>query len=380
MNTKTIGKRLVKNAQAVSPIIATLMLVLVAVGSAGAFYVWQSGWQSDVQTKTGGAGELQAAMTIGGSTTVYPFTAVAAQFFEAQNPNYKISFQQGGTGAGVTAVGYGTIDIGSASSRSDVEAKMTSLPDLNRDGKKDIGIDLFTTLIAYDAVVIAVPYANTHGLTSIHAMTVRDVYAYNGREGTATWDQLSTNWKSNQTDGVRDRDANGYISWDEVPTKNIRTDMFDNCTGSEEVKIYDRSEVSGTEETFCSMINEGKVDLESRGIAAIHATGNAELIQAISKDADALGFISYGAVATSTGLVTMIPYAGRTVKTLIDPNDTNFAKNIRSGVTTFYDGARELLYVTVGKPKGDAKVYIDFVLGPEMNKKICEQSGYISLY
>ena len=151
--TKRIGKRLVKNAQAVSPIIATLMLVLVAVGSAGAFYMWQTGWQGDVEGKAAGGTELQASLSIGGSSTVYEFSAISGEYYHAANPGYKVSYQKGGSGAGVASVGTGAVDIGSAS-RDVQTSEFDQYPDLNKDGVKDFGRELIVHTVAYDAVVI----------------------------------------------------------------------------------------------------------------------------------------------------------------------------------------------------------------------------------
>jgi ABC-type phosphate transport system substrate-binding protein len=204
MNMKRIfGKKLVKNAQAVSPIIATLMLVLVAVGSAGAFYVWQSGWQGGIEDKVSGSGDLQASLTIGGSSTVYEFSAVATEYYHAANPNYRISYQKGGSGAGIAAVGTGAIDIGSASKFMDNEEK-DDYPDLNKDGNKDFGKELVEHVIAWDAVAVVTSTGNSHGLVSIDEDTLYDIYATNGNLATHS--------------STLDFDGDGTIQWDEVPT------------------------------------------------------------------------------------------------------------------------------------------------------------------
>ncbi|HTW77541.1 MAG TPA: archaellin/type IV pilin N-terminal domain-containing protein, partial [Thermoplasmata archaeon] len=70
--------------KAVSPVVATLILILIAVAAAAALYLWLVAWQGGV---TGGIGNPSAQYTvsIGGSTSVYPFAEIAATQFEQNN-------------------------------------------------------------------------------------------------------------------------------------------------------------------------------------------------------------------------------------------------------------------------------------------------------
>ncbi|MEM0466515.1 MAG: substrate-binding domain-containing protein [Candidatus Thermoplasmatota archaeon] len=384
MNKKQqIMKRLVRNAQAVSPIIATLMLVLVAVGAAGAFYVWQSGWQKDVQSKTGGAGELQASLIIGGSTTVYEFGAVAAQYFQGANPNYKVNVQKGGSGAGIAAVGTGAIDIGMSSKPLSASDK-TKYPDLNNDGQKDIGKELVETVVAYDAVVIIVPSARTE-LISIHENVIGAIYYKNG--GATTIPQKYSDVISKLDGIVTGQSADQKIQWNEVPISIAKYNEViapgytyqaaDFCTGNTVVKIYDRSDVSGTEDTFSKhFVDTGKETLEEAGITANHVESNQVMVTTIAADANSIGFAAYGVAKAASGI--RMPIMRLSADSIdVDPTSSNFvtqAKNLQT------ECAKKLYFITVGQPQNDIKVFIDFCLAPEMNSQICKAGGYISKY
>jgi len=358
MTSKRLSKKLKNDAMAVSPVIATLMLVLVAVGAASAFYVWQAGWQADVQDNVG-TPTTQASLTIAGSTTVYEFTAVSAELFMGANPGYAIAYQGGGSGAGVAAVGTGAVDIGSAS-RYLTSTEKAEYPDMNGDGEKDVGIELVETIVAWDAVAIVTSSASTHGLLSMNETVAKAISYRNGGVPTYTLPA----WLS--------AGADTKFQWNEVPAQVGSVATF--CTGTTDVKVFDRDEESGTEEVFCKQIIDiSYTTLEAAGITATHYTSNQNLAVAIATDADALSFMSYGIATASGSGLTIVPFQGDADSAPITPNKTNI-------VDLTYDGARPLCYVTVGAPSGDIGRYIDYCLAPETNMNICDLAGYISLY
>jgi phosphate transport system substrate-binding protein len=334
-----------KSIKAVSPIVATLMLVLVSVGTAGAFYLWQTGWQGDIQDNAAHSGTVKPSLTIGGSSTVYDFTAVAVEYFEAVNPDYRISYQSGGSGAGVAAVGTGAIDIGSCS-RPVKQREYDAYPDLDQDGEKDFGKALVQTIVGYDLVAVCVG-SSSHGLLDINQSTLYDLYATNGGLSGHT--------------STLDTDTSGSVEWDELPIQPNSATM---CTGTGAINLYDRAEHGGTEETFCDkVLGIDESTLEAHGINVNHETGNQNLIAAIVADADGLGFCALGqAIAVGAD---MVDFEGVTA----DPANKDS-----------YAGTRPLCYVTIGEPKGDIKLYIDFCLSPDMNQKINHEADYISLY
>jgi ABC-type phosphate transport system substrate-binding protein len=162
------GLRGEKKHAAVSPVVATLILILIAVAAAAALYLWLVAWQGNI---TGGIGQPGPASTvsIGGSTSVYPFTQAAANWFEQNNSDVTISVNQGGTGAGMLAVCSGNVNVGEASSLETVAGLQSA------DGcPQTPGITI--TTIGYDAVDVITPVANVHGLVSISYDTLTAVY------------------------------------------------------------------------------------------------------------------------------------------------------------------------------------------------------------
>ena len=165
---RRLGRRALGRKQkiAVSPVVATLILILVAVAAAAALYLWLNGWQTGITHSIGNPGP-QASVTIGGSTSVYPFEFAAVQQFEQNNSGIAISANQGGTGAGMLAVCTGQVDIGAASTYETVAGLQTS---------DNCPVTTVITTIAWDAVDIIVPTANTHGLVSMSFDTLTSVY------------------------------------------------------------------------------------------------------------------------------------------------------------------------------------------------------------
>ncbi|MDI3507664.1 MAG: phosphate transport system substrate-binding protein, partial [Methanomicrobiaceae archaeon] len=125
-------KLLKMNENAVSPIVATLVLIVVAVIGAVAVGTIMGTFSSDVseQVNTGDvSGSSSMEILIAGSTTVQPASELLAEAYMAKKPGVKISVQGGGSGAGVTSVGMGIVDIGSAS-RAVKDAELANYPNL----------------------------------------------------------------------------------------------------------------------------------------------------------------------------------------------------------------------------------------------------------
>jgi phosphate transport system substrate-binding protein len=349
MNTKKICKKLVRDAHAVSPIIATLMLVLVAVGSAGAFYAWQTGWQKD-NTESMSDFNTKSNLLIGGSSTVYEFTAVAGPMFEQARPDIKVSFQSGGSGSGVIGVGEGVVDIGSASRY----VKSTEYEDYP---------DLIEHTVAYDAIVMIVSDDNVHANnTQLTTTEIRAVYYINGRA--ASWNtgpnDVQTWAKTFNVSGV------GVFYYDNA------TDLVKWSDDNTQVNIYERADHSGTEDVFCDkLLDEDEKQLDEFDITATTVTGNAALLSTLADDPHGLSFMSFGAAKESNDVEMLNIDFG--TGTPIEPTETN----IKAGD---YKSYRPINYITLGEPTGYAKMYLEFVRGTMMNQDIADECGYMSIY
>jgi flagellin-like protein len=166
--------RLRAQKRAVSPVVATLILILVAVAAAAALYLWLVAWQGGI-TKGIGTPGAQYTVTIGGSTSVYPFAEQAATWFEANQSDVVISVNQGGSGAGAAAVCSGQVDVGMMSSYSyTAEFLETS------DGCPQ---SLNQQIVAYDGVDVIVASNNAHFATAADVGTTNTPNSIN-------WDTL----------------------------------------------------------------------------------------------------------------------------------------------------------------------------------------------
>jgi phosphate transport system substrate-binding protein len=120
------------NDMAVSPIVATLVLIVVAVIGAVAVGTIMGTFSTDVSKQTNAQGAATASSThilVAGSTTVQPASILLAQDYEKAHQGIQIDVQGGGSGAGISAVGQGIADIG-ASSSALTAANMATYPDL----------------------------------------------------------------------------------------------------------------------------------------------------------------------------------------------------------------------------------------------------------
>ncbi|WP_300039783.1 substrate-binding domain-containing protein [Methanospirillum sp.] len=63
------------------------------------------------------------ALTISGSTTVLPIAAAVAEAYMAKNPDIDVKVSGGGSGAGISAIGKGSVDIGMSSRALNTDEK-----------------------------------------------------------------------------------------------------------------------------------------------------------------------------------------------------------------------------------------------------------------
>ena len=69
----------------------------------------------DNGSSSGGGGDLSGSIAIDGSSTVFPFAQAAAEGFQGENPNVKVTVGESGTGGGFEKFCAGEIDIADAS-------------------------------------------------------------------------------------------------------------------------------------------------------------------------------------------------------------------------------------------------------------------------
>ena len=123
--------KLMNNEMAVSPIVATLVLIVVAVIGAVAVGTIMGTFSTDVskQANSGNAAsQAQTEIIVAGSTTLQPLELNLKTDYELAHPGIKINVQGGGSGAGVSSVAMGISDIGASSAASKVTSAQAANP------------------------------------------------------------------------------------------------------------------------------------------------------------------------------------------------------------------------------------------------------------
>jgi len=345
-------KKMKKDVEAVSPVVATLMLVLVAVGMSAALYVFLNSYQKGVQGQVGDVG-VQSSITCGGSTTMTDLMNEFASLYMKNNTNIKVTVQTGGSGAGKSSAASGAVDIGLSS------AALTA-------SEKQQYPNLVQTCVALDGVCIVVPTGAAHNLVSMNATVLLKIYQANG--GYASFSAPS--WMPVGGDGK--------YQWNEIPARAGSITWM--CNGTQTVAVMDRLDNSGTEEKFVNMLGQGNKQLEDIGISGCaHYSGNPALIAAIAANPDAISFTSFGFI-TATGGVVQLPggfqAAAATAGSAPTVPQTATSSNIYS---LTYAGARPLMVLTNGAPTGSAKAFIDYCLSPQVNTFACGICGYLTV-
>jgi phosphate transport system substrate-binding protein len=245
-------------------------------------------------------------VVINGSTTVLPVVQKAGESFMASHPDVELSISGGGSGNGIKALIEKQCDI--AMSSRDIKGKEV-------DAAKKNGVAPNRITIAVDAIVPVVNPANPVG--ALTSAQLRDIYS--GKV---------TNWK--EVGG-----ADGKIV------------------------VISRDTSSGTFECWQELIM--KEDRVSP--AALMQASNGAVVQTVSKNKNALGYVGLGYMDKST--------KGLKVNDVTASAQTALSKQ--------WPIARELFVFTNGAPAGGAKAFVDYLLDPGKGQKDVLEVGYVPL-
>ena len=180
-------------------------------------------------------------ITVGGSTSVAPLMELFKADYEAANSNVRITISATGSGDGIRGVPAGTIELG-MSSRALTPA--------------EIGTDITPVTVAIDGIAVIVN--NNNPVTGLTTDQIKSIYT-----GTVTrWEQL----------GAAARGKTGAIA------------------------VVSREPGSGTRGAFEEIL--GFQDQLVRG--AVEFDGTGAIKAEVSRNADAIGYISLGSVDTTS--------------------------------------------------------------------------------
>jgi phosphate transport system substrate-binding protein len=246
-------------------------------------------------------------IVIKGSTTVLPIAQKAAEAYMKQNPDVKISISGGGSGNGIKALIDGSTDI--ADSSRFIKPQEVKLA-------VDKGRYPVPFAVAYDCIVPVVHPSNS--VKNITMAQLKDIYMGKIK-----------NWKE--------------IGGPDMP-----------------VVVISRDTSSGTYEVW----HEKIMKKERVFPGALLQASNGAIVQAVSKNKNAVGYIGLG-------------YMTDSVKGLSVNNIKGSAETTLNGT---YPVSRPLYMFTPGWPKGDVLKFINFVMNPEKGQKYVSDVGYVPLY
>lgn len=249
---------------------------------------------------------MAGQLIINGSTTVLPVMQKAGESFMAAHPDIKLNISGGGSGNGIKALLEGQCQIAMSSrDMKDNEIKAAEAK----------GIHPVRTAIAVDAIVPIVNPSNS--VKSITNAQLRDIYS--GK---------ITNWK-------------------ELGGKDAK------------IVVISRDSSSGTFECW----NELIMGKERVMPAALMQASNGAVVQTVSKNPSAIGYIGLG-------------YLNNSVHGLSVDSKQPTAENAR---TKTWPIARKLYIYTNGNPEGDIRKLADYLLDGTKGQKDVAAVGYIPL-
>jgi phosphate transport system substrate-binding protein len=246
-------------------------------------------------------------LVIKGSTTVLPISQLAVEAYMKANPDVNISLSGGGSSNGIKAIIDGSTDIANASRF--IKGKEVKLA-----GEK--GVYPVPFAVAYDSIIPVVHPSNQ--ISEISLAQLKDIYM--GK---------ITNFK-------------------EIGGPDLK------------IVICSRDTSSGTYETW-----EKKVMKKERVTPAAQVmASNGAIVQAVSNNKHAIGYIGIG-------------YINDSVKSL---NVDGVKGTKETTLNGSFPISRPLFMFTNGWPKGDTLNFVNYMLHPEKGQKHVEKSGYVPLY
>ncbi len=290
----------------------------------------------------GGPSGLTGSITISGSSTVEPISALVAELFNEPNPDVSITVNGPGTGDGFELFCNGEIDIADASRPID-EDEVTAC--------EDGGIEYQELEVALDGITVMVNAAS-----SIECLSTADLYAIFGPESEGIDSTTEANALSKEVGGAGTMPA-------------------------QDLEITAPGEESGTYDAFLDLvgiedlaIEHGVSEDEAAALRPYPSSGNDNvIIQAMAGSPNAIGYVGFA----------FAEEAGDQVKEVaIDAGEGCVAPTADTIAGASYPLSRSLyIYPDVAAAGADEAVkgFVDFFLTEEGLVTAVEEAGYIVL-
>ncbi len=250
-----------------------------------------------------------------GSDTLVNVAQTWAEAYRKVNPNVSVAVTGGGSGTGFAALINGTVDIANASRK---------IKRIERNMAKKNGHIPVQFIVGYDALAVFINKNNP--LNSVSLSQLAGIYGEKGK--TVRWNQL----------GVT------------VPS----------CAGQEIIRVS-RQNNSGTYAYFRETI----MSREDYKSGSRDMQGSKDVIDLVSKTPCAIG---YSGLAYDTDQVKMLCISEKDGDKCVEPSEITASNKT-------YPIARPLFMYTSGKPTGEVKKYIDWILSDE-GQCIIKKKGY----
>ena len=295
--------------------------------------LWGPGVFAILMTAFGGGGEPQGASSgqpaiiqVDGSSTVFPISEAVAEEFQQANPGVRVTVGISGTGGGFQKFCRGETDISDASR----PIRPTEI-----DTCRKSGIEYIELPIAYDGLAVVVNPKNTWA-TSVTVAELKTLWAPEAQGNVLRWNQVRTSW----------------------PNREIR--------------LFGAGVDSGTYDYFTEAVvgKEGA----SRGDFTSSEDDNV-LVQGVSSDELALGFIPFAYVEQNQGKLKLVPVDDGKADNGSGPM-TPSAESVRDGT---YQPLSRPLFVYVSRKAADRPEIQRFIDAYFSTPALIREVGYVEL-
>jgi phosphate transport system substrate-binding protein len=250
-----------------------------------------------------------------GSDTLVNVAQAWAEAYQKVEPSVSIAVSGGGSGTGIASLINGTVDIANTSRK---------IERIERNRAKKNGHEPVELIVGYDALAVFLHKDNPLGSISLEKLA--GIYGENGN--IVRWDQL----------GVK------------VP----------GCSGQEVIRIS-RQNNSGTYAYF----QEAVLDQQDFKLGSRDLHGSKDVTDLVEKTPCAIG---YSGLAYASDHVKMACISAKEGERCVAPS-------VATAIDNSYPIARPLFMYTDGKPVGEVKKYLDWVLSDE-GQCIIQKKGY----
>jgi len=266
----------------------------------------------------GGCGRSSEGIRMEGSDTMVNVAQAWAEEYHQMHPKAIVQVLGGGSGVGIASLIDGNCDLANAS------RKMENKEIQRLKAKR--GAEPKEHVVGYDALAV---YVHKHNpLDSISLEELAEIYGEGGK--ISKWSQLGVDSK---------------------------------VLGTDEITRVSRQNSSGTYAYFREAVLGKGRDYK---LGSIDQSGSKDVVALVASTPGAIGYSGMG-------------YATPGVKTLKiskHKGEPGIAPTIENAKNEKYPISRPLWIYTAGEPEGQAKAFLDWILGPEGQKVVLEL-GYV---